>query len=239
MPKIRDEDLELESGFADDFDAAIVSARFGVREEYAKTSGSLDPMLILVLQGPELEQPLEQVYSIGGAKGWKAVKDGQEVISEKRPDTHKWNMSSRAGTLVKRLFELIGDGDLKKGQAFFKARDCYMTDAAFYTSLNCHWKREKMTTVGGEEREVLLPVAYLGEAKPLLQAPGIEDATDKLVILAIGKTDRELKSALLADAELKEKKNLLNDVFNKKLLERLEAEGRVAKDSAGRFVFKV
>ena len=240
MPKLKEGDLEPESGLADDVDAAIVSVRFDVRREYEEKSGSSDPMLLLMLQGPELDQPIEQAYSIGGVKRWEAQSGGRVVVSAKQPDSHRWNAKSRAGELVERMFALIGGGDRKKGQEFFRARDHYMTEADFYTGLNFHWKREKKSTVGGEEREILMPVAYLGEVKATagVAAPSLSDATDKLVVLAVGKTEREVKAALLKEPDLRDNTALLNEVFNKNLLGRLEVEGRLAKEG-DKFTFKV
>ena len=239
MAKLKSDDLVLDSGLADDFDGAIVDAWFDIRPDYAVAAGSQDPMLILAIESPDLGQTIEQAYSIGGAKQWQATKGGKEVVSGKNPDTHKFNMSSRAGTLVDRMFQTVGGGDKAKGQVFFLKRDHYMTEAEFYTG-NYHWKRESMKTVGGESRDVLLPVVYLGESKaavkPVATTGAIDEDITRIQALAEGKTERELKQAILKDETLKGKQDLLNLIFNKGLLTTLEQQAKLAKTPEGKYV---
>ena len=114
-----------------------------------------------------------------------------------------------------------------------------MTDAGFYEGLNFHWKRETMIDVSLKESQVLLPVAYLGEAVSVVKEITTGNKADTLVALAIGKTDREFKTALMADPELKGDTALLNEVFNKGLMDKLIGEGKLAKGGDGKYTFKV
>ena len=241
MEKVTLEDMELETGLADDFDGAITDACFEVREQYAAISGTQDPMLILTLESPELDSSAETAFYTGAAKQWEIGKGGQEITSAKNPDSHRFNMNSRAGTLVSRMFQLVGEGDKKKGQEFFLAKGHYMTEAPFYTGLSFHWKREKMSTVGGETRDVLMPNAFLGEVKRAPKgktavAEVSEEDIVRIQVLAEGKTERELKSACLKELDLKDNKVLMNKIFNKGLLKNLEAEGKLTVGPDGKYV---
>ena len=80
------------------------------------------------------------------------------------PDRHKFHANSEAGMLVRRMLELVGDGDMKKGREFFMARGKCMTEAEFYVGLRFEWQRERITRVDGEVVERWMPVAYLGES---------------------------------------------------------------------------
>ena len=230
MAPTRD-DWELESGLADDFDGAISDVEFGVIDAYAQAASTTDPMLNLHLECPEIDQPIVAAYSLGGAKQWEASRDSREVISAKNPDSHQFNMNSRAGVLVSRMLELVGGGDKAKGRDFFSKRG-YMTQAKAYIGLNFHWKRQPMSTLTpGETRDVLMPNAYLGEASissksAASTAEVSEEDIESLIKLAIGKDKGQVKRA--AVGEYKGKKDaLLTQVFNKGLLEQLEADGRL------------
>jgi len=243
MAKPMMEDMELESGLADDFDGVIVDTRFDMpREEYTAKAGSSDPWLILTLESPELDTPQEQGYSTGSAKQWQIGKGGQEITSARNPDSHRFNMNSRAGMLVSRIFQLVGEGDRKKGQEFFLSRGYYMTEAPFHTGLNFHWKRESLPVVGGGTSEALMPNAYLGEAKGVAtptRAAAAEVSDEDVVriqALAEGKAERELKSACLKESDLKDNKALMNMIFNKGLLKNLEAEGKLTVGPDGKYV---
>ena len=237
MGKVREEDMQLSSGLQDDFDAVIASVEFGISKEYALKSGTSDPMLTLTF-GSEEAESFSQSYSIGGARQWQIGKGGKEVISQIQPDAHSWNMNSRAGTLVKRMFQLVGNGDMKKGQQFFLSRDRYMTEADFYIGLKFHWKREKMQTLGGEERDVLLPVAWIGEVKTVVKGTVPDTSMKKVIELAIGKTERELKGAILEDPELSKNLDLLDKIFKENLLQTLETGGKLVKVD-GKFQLRV
>jgi len=87
-----------------------------------------------------------------------------EVISSVRPDSHRFHANSEAGMLVRRMLELIGNGDMKKGREFLSSRGKRMTEAEFYIGLSFQWKRERITKVDGQQVKLLMPVAYLGES---------------------------------------------------------------------------
>ena len=241
MVKTR-EDYELETGLADDFDGVIIDGFFEVNPQYSEISGTTDPMLTLAIESPDLEQPAETRYSCGGAKQWQIGRGGQEITSARNPDSHRFNMSSRAGVLVSRLFSLVGNGDKAKGQDFFIARDRYMTEGAFYIGLNCHWKREPLKTVGGEPRDVLMPDKYLGEVSPgkkaastVAEAP-TEDLDDIVIGLASGKTEREVKMKAMKEDKLKANEVYMRELISGNKLEQLEDAGKIAKGPDGKFI---
>lgn len=242
MP-VRREDMELESGLADDFDATITSASFGFDERYAAKisgGGEPDPMLTLVLEGPTLEQSVTQRYATGAAKQWQISQDGREVVSGKDPNSRRFNENSRAGQLVKRLITLAGGGDVAKGQEFFVKKDFYMTQGGFYEGLTCHWKRETLPVVGGGNSNVLLPTAILSSAAPAAGgasgASGINpDWIEAVVKLAEGKTEKELRLAFIKDASVKDNQELKHAVFNKGLIGELVKQGFLTAGPDGKF----
>ena len=241
MPKIKEGDYDLETGLFDDLDGTITGAWFGPPTgEYAVRSGSTDPVLTLSLTSDGLEKPMEQTYSIGAAKQWQVAGGGKEVISGKSPENHRFNLNTRAGALVSRMISLVGEGDRAKGQAFFKARDCYMTEAGFYLGLAFHWKREPLPVVSsipGEAKttsDVLLPVAYLGVVKAA--AAGGDDTLERLIALAEGKTEREVRQALTKDPGLKDNKDLMHQIFNKGLLAQLVKDGKLVVGPDSKFI---
>ena len=233
---IRDEDFALESGLANAFDGAVTDAWFAPpREEYVQRSGGEPtPFLHLKLEGPDLDSPIDQVWSTGSAKQWKAVRDGKEIVSEKNPNLHAFVESSRAGELVGRIITLAGEGDKKKGVQVLKARGYLMTEAEFYLGLNFHWEREKKFTVGGEERDVLMPTVLLGMDATAVSSPkesAYSDADVETVKgLAKGKTEQQFKQQLMRSA-LKDNKQLLNEVFNGNFMQE-----HLVKDPSGKFI---
>ena len=243
MAKTR-QDFELETGLADDFDGAISNAYFGVDARYAEVSGSSDPMLTLVLESPDLEQPAQQRYSCGAAKKWQVSNGGQEIVSETRPDSHIFNMSSRAGVLVGRMFELIGNGDKEKGRDFFIGRDHYMTQGDFYTGLNFHWKRQALKTVGGDTSDVLMPERYIGAvkvngAKASATATVDTSALDSIVIDEVvksGMIEREVKQAAMKNETLKANDAYMRDLISGPRLADLEKEGKLTRGPDGKYI---
>lgn len=233
-PKPTRQDMELTTGLASDFDGSITKAPFGVRDEYAEIAGTTDPMLLLEISSPEFDQPVPQAYSLGGKQQWEAQKGGTEVISGVNPNLRGFNMNSRAGTLVNRMYQLVGAGNRDAGKDYFANKGFYMTQSVFYEGENFHWAREKMATVGGDTRDVLMPTIYLGStkkaAKPGAEAADIPAADiDALVKLADGKTLVEAKTALVRSPELKLKKTLLTAVVQGKLLEKLVEQGKLTE----------
>ena len=259
MPRTSRDDMELESGLASDFDGAIALVKFGVRDEYAAVVGNSDPMLLLSIDATEaLGTYIEQAYSLGGAKQWRVEKGGSSIVSDKTPDSHRFNLACRAGQLVAKMIETVGAGDRTKGQEFFLKRDHYMTEAEFYAGLRFHWKRVPLPTVGGETRDVLLPEKFLGEVgapalsisgsgatvvtAPAATAPAAivtgysEELIDKLVDLCSGKTEREVKLALIKDEVMKKQADLVNSVFNKGLLKELGQAGKLVLGPDGKYI---
>ena len=244
LGQVTREDLELESGLADDFDGAIVEARFGVREEYAAIAGVADPMIMLTIESPELPQPIEQGWSCGAAKKWEAGVGGKNIVSGAKPDSKKFNVNARAGALVMRMFELVGNGNREKGQEFFLKRGYPMTDAQFYMGLDYHWKREPMSTVSGESRDVLMPNAYLGEVKAKAAKAATEkgeyapELVDKLVELAEGRTARELKSEAVKtlDKSATGYAAFIKAVVSGEVIEELKAQDKLIEGPDSKFV---
>ncbi len=236
MPKTR-EDFGLDSGLQTDYDA-VVAASFEPNAQYAAKAGTGDePMLKLTMESPDLDKPVVQYYSIGSGKRWKASKDASEITSEANPDSHRFNMNSSAGKLVARMFELVGGGDANKGQDFFIARDCYMTQAGFYAGLKFHMNQEKTKTQSGESN-IMLPDKYLGEEKVAAKTPAGVDL-DKIVIdNAQGKTDRELKAFAVKNDVLKAPENAayLRDLISGTKLANLEKEEKITKGPDGKYI---
>lgn len=242
MPKVTQEDMELESGLVNDFDGTIVDANFGINEQYAAISGTSDPMLLLKLSSPDFENPIEQGWSCGAAKQWEVIRDGKEVVSGVNPNVHRFNMNSRAGKLVTAMFQTIGGGDLKKGQQHFLKKDRYMTEGEFYTGDTYHWLRVKMDTVGGDTKDVLMPVAYIGSskvagktivAKKETAAMAFDEGLLQTAIKeASGKSVKELKQAIVkkADKSLTGYNAFIKAVLSGSVIEQLKTEGKVVVD---------
>lgn len=236
MPQVtHPEDFELESGLADDFNGTTTSARFGINSRYAEVSGSTDPMVFLTLESPDLSQPIEQGWGTGKAKEWEVQSGERELISRKQSDAHRYNMSSRAGQLVAAMITAVGEGDRVKGQKFFAERGHYMTQAEFYEGLTFHWKRQKLSTVGGETSDVLLPDKFLGTAVGAPKAETV-DVSELVMAFASGKTEKELKQGLVKDPVLSKNNELMSQVFNKGLLAALEKSGQLVKGPDQKFI---
>ena len=243
--ELRDEDFELGSGLLDDFDGVVEDAWFAPpRQEYIdRTGGEPTPFLHLSIVSPDADQPIEQVYSIGTARQWQVERDGKEVVSGKKPDYHNFVANSRGGELVGRIIELAGGGDKAKGVQAVKERGFLMTEAEFFVGLNAHWERESRLTVGGDTRDILLPTAIhgFGEAEAVATPgaaglPFSDEEIEKLVGLASGRTEQQLKQQVMRDAGLKKNKELLNSVFNKNLLKELEAAEKLTRGPDGKYI---
>lgn len=226
------EDMELESGLADDVDMSISDSYFGEPPEaYVLKSGSTEPWLYLDLDGSELPQPITQGYSCG--TGWEIGKGGKELTSKTNPNKHRFNMNSRAGSLVNRMFETVGQGNKKVGQEFFLARKHYMTEAAFYPGLSFHMKRESLPIPGGGTSDSMLPSAFLGEGASVATASTAAAVSDEALValkaLAKGKDETELKQAIIKDEVLGKDSALMVEIFNKGLLGKVLTVGEDGK----------
>ena len=229
-------DYELETGLFGGGEAAIVDAYFepNPRIEYQQVAGS-DPGLTLILQSTELENPIEQWYSCGGKKQWQVGRGGSEINSAVNPDSHRFNMNSKAGILVTRMFEAIGGGDKAKGQDFFLKRDRYMTEAEFYTGLNFVWEQKSTSyNIDGQIKEgtLIVPAKYLGEVAPGKKEAAVAEAPtgdlDTIVIgMVSGLTEREVKMAAMKVKALKENDAYMKELISGSKLKNLEDAGRI------------
>ena len=242
--ELRNEDFELGTGLADDFDGTVIDAYFAPpRQEYRDKAGGGgdEPFLHLKIESPELDQPIEQAWSTGAARQWKAQRDGKEIISQKNADYKNFVSGSRAGELVSRIILGAGGGDKAKGVGVIKDRGYLMTEAEFYMGLQAHWEQVPLPTVGGDTRNVLIPtVVYgFGEAAALPEASAAtytDEDIGKLVTLASGKNENQVKQQIMRSDDLKSNKDLLNAVFNKGLLKELEEAGKLTRDPSGVFI---
>ena len=238
------EDMQLDSGIADDFDGVISEANFEINAQYAAKSGTQDPMLTLIVDAPDIEKPVEIRYACGAAKQWEIKENGGELVSGKNPDIRRFNQNSRAGELVDRIFELVGGSDKVKGQDFFINKGFFMTQAGFYTGLNFHWKRESKKTVSGESRDITMPCKYLGEVtvagKPAAGAAGAADeALDAIVIeMSSGKTEREIKIAATKNPTLMAAKSYMTELAStpSRKLVQLEKDNKISKGPDGKYI---
>ncbi|MBU1067035.1 hypothetical protein KKE60_04580 [Patescibacteria group bacterium] len=244
--KVTEDDMMVDDrgGLYDDFDAAITAARFDLpRSEYV-AAGTSDPQLFLTLESAQFPNPFDQNYSLGDKKGWEIAQGGAAVVSTVDPEDYKFHGSSFGGMLVTRISSLLGSGDVKAGVKNLINRGFYMTEAGMYTGLNFHWKREDLPRVNSAETsKVLMPVAFLGDnGVAAVPATGGEIDNDTLALLnglATGATDgkpkddKELKTALLQDADLK---HLAPQVFSQGLLETLVKDGKMKKGKDGKYV---
>jgi len=236
------EDYELESGLADDFDGVITDAYFEVNPnpEYVAKAGE-EPGLALIIESPDLDQPVHQWYSCGAAKQWQIGRGGQEITSAVRPDSHRFNMNSKGGVLVSRMFEIIGNGDRGKGQDFFIKRDRYMTEGAFYIGLNFHWLN-KPAKMMGTDMPVLSPVAYLGEVSPgkpskaTITGVPTEDLDTIVIELVSGKTEREVKMAAMKEDGLKANDAYMKELISGPKLKQLEDADKITRGPDGKYI---
>ena len=140
------DDWTTSSGLPDNFAGTIIGASFGYRAEYA--NGEI-PLFLPVIDGPDLDDPIEQGFSIG--KGWNVVNGGKSVEHGKK---ERFTKSSLMGKLVTRIVT-----DLKVPmQGRGKSRD-----AATWVGLNCFWKREKIEygeDIGNTDH--IMPFEFLG-----------------------------------------------------------------------------
>ena len=247
MPKTREE-YNLESGLASDFDGTIVDAPFvEPSADYQRVSQTKDPALNLVIDSPEHDNPISESYSIGAKKKWQVINGDQEVVSETAPNSHTFNMNSKGGILVERMYQLLGKGDREKGIEFFMKKDCWMTQSGFYKGLTFHWMREKMKAPpddSGQVKEVaiLLPTAYLGESAVAAKAtaaasagPKVSELDQILKDLASGKDEKGLRLACAKDAKLRANPQYLREVINGTKIKDMEAAGEIVKVD-GKFV---
>lgn len=180
---------ETESGLPNDIDAWVKGPYFGQKEEYKEVAGDA-VLLILPLvdgSGEELRGP---AYSIGG--GW-VPKDGGKRVEH--PTRQRFVKTSMVGRLIDRVVK-----ELKVPMHELGAP----TSAGVWDGIGFHWMQEEHTTVSGEKRTQLMPVAYLGTkeapAQGVVKAKGLEiakEVEEKLAELAKkGEYNQFVKAAL-------------------------------------------
>ena len=248
--QLGDEDFQPEVGLADDFDGVVSDAYFAIDPDYSRVSAKETPMLFLKITSPQFEPPAIAKFSTGEKKGWQVVDNGAEVISTTDPDSHKFNINSRAGQVVDRMLTLLGSGNREKGAEVLRARGFAMTQGAFYVGFSTHWKREKLSTVGGESRDVLMP-SKVGQFTGVVASPAASASTDSFdpefvaVVkkLASGTDFKTLQIAVLKQPkEWKDKyeKTMMPLVFVKdssNVITQLEQQGELVKNPAdGKFI---
>lgn len=250
MPRTKEDFIMPEGGLFDDFDGKVIDAYFGPSTgKYAQASGSAEPGLWLVFENPEADKPFPQFFTIG--KGWEIGTSNKEIVNINKPEMELFIRSSKVGKVIDRVAELIGEGDIDKGREYFAKKDMPMINANFYIGWNAHWKNEESEiTVEGSKKTVktLLPNKWYGaeEVKAGAKAKAPEatadtKALDDLVIkMAAGKTERELKQAILKDTpenkSIKDNKVYMTGVVSGIVLKRLETEGKLFKGEGDKFV---
>lgn len=241
---VTQDDMELETGLFGDLDGKITDAKFGPnpRPEYQLAAG-VDPGLVLTIDSPDLQEPIEEWYSAGGKKQWQVVSDGKEMVSGADPDLHKFHSNAKAGALVTAMFRVVGDGDLKKGQQFFIKRGFKMTQSGFYAGLNFHWKRIPLSyeienrTISSQ---TLLPVEFLGEgeakAAPAGAVAEASELDDVVAEISAGLTERELKRKALGNDTLKANQAYMKELVSGNKIQELINAGKLAKGPDEKFV---
>ena len=248
MPKSREDFIADIGGFLDNVDGDIVDATFEIAGgKYADQvmmggSDAKPPVVItLTVESPDLERPATQSYSVGSPDIWEIVDGGKSIIN-KNPDKHSFRKGSMAWHLVEAMMAANGDGDLDKGQEFFVKRDRYMTESDFYTALSYHWAVTEIKTEIAKDRVVIsrppLPDKFLGETTSKKGKDGKAGATsvaiDELDLILIanatGKTDKELKSFAVRNADIKANDAYVKAVISGKKLKELEDTGELTKD---------
>lgn len=177
---------ETESGLPDDFEGTVVAAKFDTPADYVQGT-----MIVLVLAIDTPLRQMQQYVSIGA--GFSIQDDGRRVVHE---EGKGFQQNSYYGRIIERCAKDLGMMDLLQG----RGED---TDAQVWVGLRFHWKREKHEFGSGlEEREHLMPVAFLGEVEiSEAQAAGAASGTGEEAAPA-GSAD-EKKAAKKAEVKAK------------------------------------
>jgi len=156
-------EYELESGLPDDFDFQIDRAEFGYDPEYKDAQGG-NPLLLMwhghsLTPGAEVTRPI--LWSTG--TGWVS-RDGGRTATHERGKKN-FVKTSIVGQLIARCAFIPGSEEFAKVVAARKAR---WTEARLWEGMKFHLKRETVSFgTGLEERERLMPTAFLGVAGEL------------------------------------------------------------------------
>ena len=250
-PKTREDFMPDVGAFLDNVNGDIVDAEFMVAGgDYADKvmmggSDAKPPVVIaLTIESPELEKPAIQSYSVGSQDLWEIAEDGKSIKNVKNPDKHGFRKGSRAFSLAEAIMTAVGNGSIEKGQDFFIKRDVYMTEAKFYEGLSFHWAGTQLKMIDGTiaKNSTPLPEKFLGEAKEVKpavkgKAPGkvvetVEDeALDAIIIAnASDKTERDLKSFAVRNADIKANDAYMKAIVSGKKLKQLEDAGHLTLD---------
>jgi hypothetical protein len=207
-------------GLIDDFDGEITDARWGYRDDYNKKVGYEVPLLILTLEGPELDQPREEVWSAG--KGWQIVDGGKSIKHEKDAPGKKRRFieTSLYGRLINRVAIDLGVDMSTRGSP---------RDAKVWKGLNFHWMIEEqvygtsgglMSETGGKGKH-LMPTEMASDTpkagttkKAAASAPSTDgDSTDKLTTLARSLDKKAFQKAALKMPEVVSNDDLMAEVL--------------------------
>ncbi len=169
---------DTESGLIDDVDAVIVNAHFGVKEEYSQvvvaTSGGEQKgaMILFDLKDPSTQEVIgQQGYSIG--TGWEISEDGFDITHAKRKNVV-------TGTLYGQLQNIV-----VKDLGVDMTPRGLPTHAPVWEGLLFHWNLKSHATVGGTDKQGLMPSLYIGvegeaeapaPAAPVAPAPAARPA---------------------------------------------------------------
>lgn len=154
-----------EAQLIDDVDLFVTDAFFEESTEYDSIS------LVLMMDGPDLDEPFKQFWPCGGKKTWECR--GTSLVHKKRPDdVLAFTEGGTAAYLVNKMFEAMGEGSADVGKKVAIDRGYFMIEADFFVGFAAHWTRQDVELSGdakkkekGEtvkEREKLLPVTYYG-----------------------------------------------------------------------------
>ena len=179
---------DVSSGMIDDVDAYLANSHFGVQTEYAAIAGADQLCFIGDLVNPENEIIGKVVFSVGA--GWKTADGGASIYHDARQNVVK---SSRYGEFLMTVVQKLGVDMSQYGESALVASS--------FDNLGFHWNLQKMKTVGGDEKDVLMPTSFLG----VLTEEPAEEATPAVAAAAVkapvAKAPAAAKPALKAAAK--------------------------------------
>ena len=254
--KVTGQDLIPESGGFDDFAGRIKEAWFEPAGENYPKGPAPDYAAAIMLQCRVESDSFEEPVRLGGFKvgdtlKWEIAKEGLELTPVKGKT--KFNSKSPGGIFVAELMRVAGSGNIEAGANTLAARGFLTTQSGFYEGLDSHWvKREFENPMGKDKDPVKVQVATeyvkIAEATAAVKAPKVTKAKggkfeatpeeiEKLKSIASGKDPKEFKAAILKDAGLKANTALMNEIFSKGLIGKLQEAGELILDSdTGKYV---
>ena len=255
------EDASPEEGFQTDYRGKTIDAYFGSPPaQYTAQGFADDPWLWIVVEDEDGVVQRPEGYTLGAGKKWQITRDGHEVISQKQPDSHRFNRSSKVISLVDAITDLAGKGDKVAGEkAFLIDRHIFMTDAEAYIGIASHWATTETSTPDAEKKtSAILPTDFLTfvggtpapaakAATPATKQTAIPAATpasngidvDAILAFADGKTYPDLKKLGMktwgpngSNTDL----DIMNFILDPANMKALEGQGKLMKDAEGVFV---